>query len=163
MEINTSLMKIIFDINKILSPYEKPEFIRVFKNILLESKLLLKTDSFDFWIKQIDEIELEEIPVTKFGVEVSKVIWKNVQNIKQTLFHNNLMDTCELLLTFCDDKDQCEKNSPFHYYYHIPQKLVFKESELGETTLKIAKNQVKIDQIRIAKISELDFEKEKFL
>ena len=42
---------------------------------LRSARELLKVDSFDYWIDQIADTELTEIPTTNYGVDEARRIW----------------------------------------------------------------------------------------
>ncbi|MDP5152071.1 hypothetical protein [Rheinheimera baltica] len=46
---------------------DKKSLINDFKPILNQAKSLYKTSEFDFWLKTIGEVNLDELPVTIYG------------------------------------------------------------------------------------------------
>lgn len=161
MNFSTHKNKLIKSIKNALVN-DKVQIIYGFKEILKNANDLLKTNKFDFWIAQIDQIQPEEIPVTRYGLNESMRLWSESQDIDRNSLKNLIEYTCENLFTYCDENDLCPLQSEYHYYFHNTKGIVFKESELGMTDLP---NNEKVDpsDIRIAKVSELTIDRAKLL
>lgn len=120
---------------------------------------LLGNAEFDFWIKQMRCTEPDDIPMTVHGLKlVQGYLRANAEgapNSRQTLA-NEISCACEGLLTYMRDGDDCPMQSDFHYYFHEAENVVFKKSELGWCTLPKEVSSADPEQIRIARLSELD-------
>ncbi len=132
----------------------KSEMIDEFRTILKTANSLLKTDRFDFWLKQIDETNISEIPMTKFGLSEAKSHLPFDRKCSRTNLEGAIDFICESLFTYCNDDDMCSFQGDYHYYVHLPTGKVYKESVLGSCTLD--ETITSSSDIRIAKVSELD-------
>jgi len=130
-----------------------PELIAELYKVLLQTRELLKIDCFDFWIRQIDETPIDEIPTTKYGVECARGNWEDCQ-ISRNALTQALGQTSESVLTYCSNDDVCTCQSDFHYYALEVSGKIFKESELG-MQVGITREELKSSTHRIARISEL--------
>lgn len=140
---------------------EKKDLIAKFKLILGQCNSLFDSERFIFWLRQIDSIAIDEIPITKHGLlEASRSV-SDLRNRDRQGFQNSVLDICEQLFTYSDIVDLCPMQTKYHYYFYIPEQTVFKESEIGDCNLlyKIASP----TQIRIAKISELNRDRSEFI
>jgi len=80
---------------------------------LRSARELLKVDSFDYWIDQIADTELTEIPTTNYGVDEARRIWHPPPDSRSSL-ESALTSTCEALLTYCAEDDMCEAQGDYH-------------------------------------------------
>ena len=153
MNFSTHVQNLITSISQCLTQ-DKAGIVYGFRPILSKANSLYKTNRFDFWLRQIGQTNLDEIPMTKFGVNEAK---SSCLSLVKQLGQNNIEDTidyiCEDIFTYCRDDDMCNMQGIFHYYYHLLAGIVFKESELGSSTLGAFES--KRDEIRIAWVSEL--------
>ncbi|MGB3110742.1 MAG: hypothetical protein WBB40_09175 [Psychrobacter alimentarius] len=129
MNFNTHLEKNKLAIINALSS-EKSILISEFIIILKNSASLLKTDSFSFWIDELQNIDHSEIPITKHAVVDAQKSW-NEYDSSRTTFGNTLLDTCEKLFTYWQQDDLCSTQGQFYYYKDKSTNLVFKESVFG--------------------------------
>lgn len=102
------------------------EFIIVLKNV----SSLLKTDSFSFWIDELQSTDYSEISMTKHAVIDVQKSW-NEYDSSRTTFASMLLDTCEKLFTYWQEDDLCSTQGQFYYYKDKNTNLVFKESVFG--------------------------------
>ncbi|MBH0096782.1 hypothetical protein I6E61_10330 [Psychrobacter sp. NZS113] len=102
------------------------EFIIILKN----SASLLKTDDFNFWIDELQNINHSEVPMTKYAVVDAQKSWNEYKSSKTT-FKNILLDTCENLFTYWQGDDLCSMQGQFYYYKDKNTNLVFKQSVFG--------------------------------
>ena len=109
---------------------EKAILISEFIIILKNSASLLKTDSFSFWIDELQNIDHSEIPITKHAVVDAQKSWNEYDSSRIT-FGNILLDTCEKLFTYWQQDDLCDMQGQFYYYKDKNINLVFKESVFG--------------------------------
>ncbi len=147
--------------------YESREEILIgLKECMVGSRTLFAIPETDFWLLQLNETKAEDIPMTKFGVRVAidlldrgSLDWGN----DQATLRSELLLCCENLLTFMRDDDDCFMQSQYRYYYLISEGLVFKESELGASTLPEKLYRSDKENVRIARVGELEiFEGELF-
>jgi hypothetical protein len=71
MNFNTHKQQII-DAIEIALTKEKAEIVARFKIILGKCNTLFKTTDYTFWLKQLNSISYDEIPITKHGLENTK-------------------------------------------------------------------------------------------
>ena len=159
MKFSTHTMKLLESMNVALSK-NKRGMILDFKEILGKARWLFKTERYDFWLKQIGEIDIDEIPMTHYGLSEAKRSLKYEQINRKTLEYM-VADICEDLFAYSREDDMCECQADFHYYFYMPTGTVYKESGLGSSTLHI--KSPAIEDIRLAKISELNIAKEELL
>ena len=129
MNFNTHLERKKLAIINALSS-EKPILIDEFIIILKNLSSLLKTDSFSFWIDELQNIDHSEIPITNHAVVDAQKSWKEYDS-SRTTFGNILLDTCEKLFTYWQEDDLCSMQGQFYYYKDKNTNLVFKESGFG--------------------------------
>ena len=125
-----------------------------FKHLLSTASNLLPEHDFSFWIKQIEETELDEIPITKYGLNEAKRSLEKQQELDRNKLAHLLSYLCEQLFTYSNSDDICEMQSDYHYYFHIPTSTLFKESELGMQVPRITIEDP--NEIRIARVSEIN-------
>ena len=101
----------------------------------------------------------DDIPMTVYGLKlVHHYLQSNAErssNSRQTLV-DEVTYACAGLLTYMREDDDCPMQSGFHYYFHEAENVIFKESELGWCTLSKEVRSSDPEQIRIARVSELD-------
>jgi hypothetical protein len=85
----------------------QPELIARLRECLLDARQLLKTDSFDYWIRQMDETPSNEIPTTIYGVTEARRTWTPLPDSRSSL-EAALNSSCEKVLTYCAEDDMCE-------------------------------------------------------
>ena len=124
-------------------------------NILYDTQKLVEQD-FKYWIEHIEKTEVSEIPITKKGIAEAIHEWNTPPTNRNELI-GAINSLCLYTLTYSNE-EICEFQADYRYYFHIPTKTVFKESDLGNSDLKI-KN-VQPNDIRIARLSELNIPKE---
>jgi hypothetical protein len=123
------------------------------KPILSKAKNLFHSTLYDFWLGQIGNIPVEEIPMTYFGLNNAKLSLKYFEKYDRNDLEFAISNLCEMIFTYCSDEEICELQSDYHFYYYIPESRVFKESTLGMSNLRILN--IERSGIRIAMISEL--------
>ncbi len=158
MDFRTHKTKIIESVETALSK-GKEGIVGDFKHILGKANSLFKTNDFDFWLQQIDQIDLKELPITHYGISEAKRDLSSLKDCDRHQLCSSIQSICELIFTFCDEDDQCEMQGDFHYYFHKSSSTVFKESVFGVIEPKIEIEDQ--SEIRIAKVSELLVEEEK--
>ncbi len=131
----------------------KASMVEEFRPILKIANSLLQTNRFDFWLKQIDEVDISEIPMTKFGLSEAKSHLPVDSKCSRIELKGTIDFICESIFTYCNDDDMCSLQGDYHYYVHLPTGKVYKESVLGSSTLDVVI--ASSSDIRIAKISEL--------
>jgi hypothetical protein len=151
----------LIDSIKIILVKPKADIIQGIKPILTNAKNLFKSKQYDFWLKQLGTIPIEEIPITHYGLDAAKRSLKNTDNLTRNSLDSTIIYICEKLFSYCSEEDMCAMQSDYHYYYYIPESRVFKVSTLGMSDLNIPN--VRMDEIRIAKISELNINREELL
>lgn len=129
MNFNTHLEKTKFAIISALDS-EKSILISEFIIILKNSASLLKTDKFNFWIDELQNINNSEVPIIKRAVIEAQKSWSEYSS-SRTTFGNILLDTCEKLFTYSQEDDFCSTQGQFHYYKDKNTNLVFKQSVFG--------------------------------
>ncbi len=125
-----------------------------------KAKDLLKTNKFDFWLRQFSIVPISEIPMTYYGLQCCKhslqVMYQ--QNTRIAL-EGEIGQTCLRLLTYMQDSDDCPMQSDYHYYVDERTGYLIKESDLGHLkTLRKLFEPIEDGELRIAKISELEIE-----
>jgi hypothetical protein len=160
MNFSTHKNKIIESIETALSK-RKTGIVDDFKHILVKSSSLFKTNEFDFWLQQIGQIDLEEIPITHDGLNEAKRTLSSLKNSDRHQLCISIKNICEMLFSYCDEDNSCEMQGYFYYYFHIPSNRVFRESGFGVIEPKIEIGDY--SEVRIAKVSELFLEKCKLL
>ena len=154
MNFNTHLEKTKFAIISALDS-EKSILISEFIIILKNSAYLLKTDKFNFWIDELQNIDHSEIPMTKHAVVDAQKSWSEYSS-SRTTFGNILLDTCEKLFTYSQEDDLCSTQGQFHYYKDKNTNLVFKQSVFGYIEyVDSAMNKITDTQCGIALVSDL--------
>ncbi len=156
MNFSTHKKKLIESIEIALSK-DKSDMVNAFRLILRSANSLFKSNIFDFWLEQIEQIELTGIPMTRYGLEEAKNIVKSLKNDMPTNknLEFSLLDICEFLFTYNKEDDLCDRQSQFHYYVDVSSGIVFKQSK--SRILRPQIDTVKeTSDIRIAKISELN-------
>jgi len=136
---------------------DKHEMLTTIHDCLSKAKVLLKTNQFDYYLEQFEQLEINEFATTHYGVNWAKVILKNSDerdsNTKSALT-SDLLGVCENVLTYTVD-DCCMMQTEFHWYYCIGGDFVFKESQMG--VIEAPNNRKITGSSRVAKISELPF------
>lgn len=132
--------------------HNKMNLIEMYLKVLTQTASLLDTSAFDFWIRQIEEVDRNEIAVTKQAVMEETKKWKTVVLDKKSIV-SNLLDTSESLFTFWIEDDLCETQGQFYYYYDMKLNKIFAESKLG--AIKLIEKSEFSHSFRIATISEI--------
>ncbi|MEM7595822.1 MAG: hypothetical protein AAF383_30700, partial [Cyanobacteria bacterium P01_A01_bin.83] len=70
----------IVDAIEIALTKDRADLVARFKPILGQCNTLLKTDAYTFWLKQLSSIPVDEIPITKYGLENS---WRSLSYLRQ--------------------------------------------------------------------------------
>ncbi len=154
MNFSSHIKKLVTAIEQALEQSSKVSIVEEFRPILKTTNSLLKTDRFDFWLRQIEEIDISEIPMTKFGLSEAKSRLPVDSKCSRIDLKGAIDFICENLFTYCNDDDICSLQGDYHYYVHLPTGKVYKESLLGSSTLDEVITSS--SDIRIAKISELN-------
>ena len=102
------------------------EFIIILKGV----SSLLRTDSFNFWIKRLQNIDYSEIPLTKYGIDDAFEAWQQYSP-NRTTFEGKLLSTCEKLFTYWQADDLDNMQGQFYYYKDKTTNLIFKQSVFG--------------------------------
>ena len=135
----------------------KSALIADFKHLLSTASRSLPEHDFSFWIKQIEETELNEIPMTKYGLLEARRHLEKQQKLDRNELALLLLSLCEQLFTYSNSDDICELQSDYHYYFHMPTNTLYKESELGmQVPCIVIENST---EIRIARVSEINPDK----
>jgi len=158
MNFSSHKKKIIDAISEALSQ-NKVQLIEDFKLILPTARKLLSTSRFDFWLEQITQCSVDEIPTTIYGREQVVNRIDGMRHEDRHSLKHSIADCCEFLFTFCDENDLCDMQSEYHYYVCVPNNMVFKESKLGSCVPEISNEEN--SSIRIAMVSELEIQHEK--
>ncbi len=137
----------------------KSGLIQDFKLILNKGCTLYQTKSFDFWIRTLDEIVCEEIPITIYGYKEALGAAEYLHDLNRNQIQGMICCICESLFTYSNENDLCELFGIFHSYYSLVEKCVFKESEMGCVQ---GIEYMSPHSFRIAKISELSVAVEEF-
>lgn len=132
----------------------KPQLIDEFIAILIKASALLQTDSFGFWIKELQNNESLEIPITKYAITDVHNAWQQYQPDRKTL-EQKLLNTCEKLFTYWQYDDICTMQGQFYYYKNKETNLVFKQSDFG-TIEYLDKSNSTHTKYGIALTSDLD-------
>ena len=109
---------------------DKSKLIDEFITILKAVSSLLRTDSFDFWIKILQNTDYSEIPLTKYGIDDAFEAWQQY-NPNRTTFEGKLLSTCEKLFTYWQADDLDNMQGQFYYYKDKTTNLIFKQSVFG--------------------------------
>ena len=132
--------------------HDKRELCAGFINILQKAESLYQTKDYEFWIQQIQETPVEELPVTIYGHQKA---CHTVENFKKENRHRvqaGIVSISEDLFTYSNKDDICPAQSDYHFYYDQKNETVYKESELG--FLEGVEYGAEICR-RIARVSEL--------
>ncbi len=109
----------------------KIELISDFKPILNDASKLFKTDKFQFWLQQIRQHQVEEIPMTNYGLDLAKQQVRNLVLADRNSIQTDITYICECVFTYFNDNDMCFMQGDFHYYVNIESGVLFKESNMG--------------------------------
>ncbi len=131
---------------------DKKELTHGIAAVMKRTAGLLKTNSYDFWVNQLEEISWEEIPTTKHAVDAEKNRWENLY-LTQGKTSLPLLSTLENLLTYWEEDDLCEMQGQFYYYKDGTTNQLFCESDFG--TIRDFGNQIEIEICKIATIEDL--------
>lgn len=122
------------------------------EEILEASIELLKVEEFKYWLELLRGIELEEIPITKYGVSNALALVQSLE-LNRESFKRKLPRIAENLITFQVEDDLCERQGQYYYYFDTSTKSVFQESEMG--CLRPENITVDRESIRLARKSDL--------
>lgn len=131
---------------------DKESLINDFKPILSTAKSLYKTSEFDFWLKTIGEVALNELPVTIYGHKEAIGVCEYLRNKDKNRVKASIVYICESLFTYSHEDENCELSGIYHFYYSNAEQCVFKESEMG---MLAGIEVVEPNSFRIANVSEL--------
>jgi hypothetical protein len=116
-----------------------------------------------FWLSQLRTIDANELPITLYGVAQAKrelgavrvASWRLARGLGTAAeLGAALWNICELVFTYSRDDDLCEMQGQYHYYFFIPEAIVYKESDLGSCDLTYEVTSFH-DQVRVATVSDL--------
>ena len=157
MNFNTHKQQ-ISDLIEVALTKTKVDLIERFKIILGRCRSLFNSEKYDFWLQQLGTISVKEIPITKHGLnEVLRSISFLYAQDRHS-FNGTVLHICEQLFTYSKADDLCQFKTQYHYYFYLPDRKVFKESEMGDSDLA-HREPISLCDIRIAKISELKIDK----
>ncbi len=151
----------VADLIEIALTKNKQDLVARFKIILNKCSGLFKSEDFNFWLKQIGSMPCDEIPITKFGLQEASLSLKDLRDLNRHSFKSRVLFICEQLFTYSNQDDLCSLQTAYHYYFYFPEQRIFKESEMGDCDLAVEK--FSRDQIRIAKMSELEVDQVEYI
>lgn len=133
----------------------KDEMLAELRDCLIQSRSLLKTAEFDFYIDQFEVLEIKDFATTKYGVELvrNSLARKdlNLNDSRRGLIFEISMASINLL-TYTSD-DICSMQTEFHWYFCKDGNFAYKQSEMG---VIVSPNGKEINGTsRVAKASEL--------
>jgi len=138
----------------------KFDLINDFKPILNDASKLFKTDKFQFWLQEIGQHPIEEIPITNYGLNIAKQKVDDLISADRNSVQANITYICECIFTYINDNDMCFMQGDFHYYVNTETDILFKESEMGIVEPSDARSEG--DKYRIALKSELNADENEF-
>ena len=137
----------------------KPEIIRRFPAILHEAGSLIMTDRFLYWLDQINDVPIDEIPTTHFGLRLAINYATGLPQSDRNNFTAGIDAICECLFCYCDE-DECDASFDLFFYTHLESGLTYKISPI---TCIPELNNIDMREFRFAYRSELDADPAKFL
>ena len=135
----------------------KLEMCSAFIKILQAASSLYHTKDYDFWIQQIQDTPVEEIPVTRYGHQNAGIAIKNLKKENRHQVQAGIVSISEGLFTYSNENDICPAQSDYHFYYDLRNETIYKESELG--FLEGVEHGAEVRR-RIARVSELQINAE---
>lgn len=141
----------------------REELITAFRDRFLPDWIRrFESEHFLFWLRQLEQIESCELPITKFGVESAKRSLEIYSFDEDESLRHSLWFLCEDVFCYSNDSEYCEMQGFYHFYYFIPDRVLFKESELGDCDLEASIENWN-EEVRIATVSELGVPAEELL
>lgn len=156
MNFKSHIKVITRSLEECLATGEKSAIVGGLSECLQYAKSLLKIDAFDFWLAQINEIEISEIAMTKFGVNEALMTMRYSKTSDSNSLRSELESVCEYVLAYSKDGDDCPLQSQYHHYFDLRRQAVFKESELGLNDNSSDLIPPEKGEFRVAKLSELN-------
>jgi hypothetical protein len=138
----------------------KVDLINDFKPILNEASKLFKTDRFQFWLQEIGQHKVEEIPMTNYGLTLARQQVRNLVLADRNSVQASISYICECIFTYFNDNDMCFMQGDFHYYVNTELGVLFKESNMG--VVEPSEASPENGNYRIALKSELKVNKNEF-
>lgn len=160
VDIRNRLRRSLRSGSKLLIVKELARCVSSAKSLLKINAVEYGPYDFDFWLYQMDSTDIADIPMTQFGLEETKRLleaWTDFSQPRHSL-HYTMLEACVYLLTYSNEDDECLAQSQYHYYYFMPEKLVFKLSDLGFSDLPEGSWPTSWSDVRIARTSDLDIE-----
>ncbi len=139
----------------------KTDLLKSLPPILSQTDRLYRTNRFDYWLRQLGETPVAEIPLTTYGLEKARSLVSDGTDPGRNRFPEILDQVCCELLTYSDPDDAGPCQSDYHYYIHIPTGTLYKESDLGMRSPEIAIEHAA--DVRIALRSELPISANRFM
>ena len=130
MNFSSHQNQIISEINEALKE-QKPLIVEKFKEILAKASELYKTQDYEFWTQTLDNTELEQLPVTKYGHSNAIHSLRHLSKIDKNTIQRTISKVCECLFTYSSEEEMCIMQSDFHFYFCYETNSIYKQSELG--------------------------------
>lgn len=123
------------------------------------------SEDFNFWLDQMGSTNIADIPMTKFGVEEARASLEETTDFDhpRIALRGMVLHACLYLLTYSQEDDQCPFQTPYHYYFFVPERVVFKLSDLGLSDLRCERQPTHRSDVRIAKTSDLRLAQEELV
>ena len=134
---------------------QKPVLVEKFKTVLAKASELYKTQDYEFWAQTLENTELEQLPITKYGHSNAKYLLNHLSKADKNKVQCTISNICECLFTYSSEEETCIMQSDFHFYFCHETNSIYKQSELGivEGAESCGKG-----KRRIAFVSELNVE-----
>ncbi len=153
MNYSTHMQNIKNDFISALS-LDKLNLIQGIYQTLEKAKKLSKTNRLQEWINFLDNTEWEDIAITRHAVQEVRKILINT-TFSQDTFDGYIGQLCEILFTFWQIDDTCERGGQYLYYKYLDCNIVFKESGFGLVQHIQGEPQIMKYDCSIATISDL--------
>lgn len=109
----------------------KPVLVEKFKEVLAKASELYKTQDYEFWTQTLENIELEELPITKYGHSNAISSLNRISRADKNTVQSAISNICESLFTYSSEEEMCVMQSDYHFYFCLETNSIYKQSELG--------------------------------
>lgn len=140
----------------------RDELIAAFQVLLPEWIRELDFAPLRFWLSQLERTARAELPITLYGVAEAKRSLEIADLSEDEFLGNTLWGVCEDVFCYSNDDEFCDMEGTYHYYFFIPEGLVYKEGDFGACDLKATISNFD-EEVRIATVSELGVPAEELL
>ena len=130
MNFSSHQNQIISEITEALKE-QKPVLVEKFQEVLAKASELYKTRDYEFWLQTLENTELEQLPITKYGYSNAKYSLSHLSKADKNTAQSTISNICECLFTYSSEEEMCIMQSDFHFYFCHETNSIYKQSELG--------------------------------